>query len=66
MGVRRVHANATLTLEGRHRLIERCKSRPIAYVAAEVGISRACASKWVNRWRFFPGTPVEQVWGSRR
>ena len=22
-----------------------------AHVAAEMGISRACASKWVNRWR---------------
>lgn len=51
MGVRRVHANAPLTVEGRHRLIERCKTRPIAHVAAEMGISRACASKWVNRWR---------------
>ena len=31
--------------------MERCQSRPIAHVAAEMGISRACASKWVNRWR---------------
>jgi len=38
------HANAPLSVEGR-RLIERCKTRPIAYVAAEMGISRACASK---------------------
>lgn len=45
------HANAPLSLEGRRRLVERCKTRPIAHVAAEVGISRACASKWVNRWR---------------
>ncbi|MFF4082733.1 IS481 family transposase [Streptomyces sp. NPDC001777] len=45
------HANAPLSVEGRRRLIERCKSRPIAHVAAEMGISRACASKWVNRWR---------------
>jgi transposase len=45
------HRNAPLTVEGRHRLIERCRTRPIAHVAAEMGISRACASKWVNRWR---------------
>ncbi|SDS02496.1 leucine-zipper of insertion element IS481 [Brevibacterium sandarakinum] len=45
------HANAALSFEGRRRLIERCKTRPIAHVAAEMGISRACASKWVNRWR---------------
>lgn len=31
----------------------RCQSRPIAHVAAEMGISRACASKWVNRFRRF-------------
>ena len=47
------HRNAPLTLEGRRRLIERCRTRPIAYVAAEMGISRATASKWVNRYRSF-------------
>lgn len=45
------HRNAPLSLEGRRRLVARCQSRPIAHVAAEMGISRACASKWVNRWR---------------
>lgn len=45
------HANAPLSIEGRRRLVERCKTRPIAPVSAEMGISRACASKWVNRWR---------------
>ncbi|MES9535620.1 helix-turn-helix domain-containing protein, partial [Rhodococcus baikonurensis] len=45
------HRNAPLTVEGRRRLIERCQSRPIAHVAAEMGISRQCASKWVNRYR---------------
>lgn len=45
------HANAPLSIEGRRRLVERCKTRPIAHVAAEMGISRACASKWVNRYR---------------
>lgn len=46
-----MHTNAPLSVEGRRRLIERCRTRPIAHVAAEMGISRACASKWVNRWR---------------
>ena len=45
------HRNAPLSYEGRRRLVERCRRRPIAHVAAEMGISRACASKWVNRWR---------------
>ena len=45
------HRNAPLSFEGRRRLVERCQHRPIAHVAAEMGISRACASKWVNRWR---------------
>ena len=43
------HRNAPLTIEGRRRLVERCKNRPIAHVAAEMGISRTCASKWVKR-----------------
>ena len=45
------HRNAPLSPEGRRRLIERCRSRPIAHVAAEMGISRAYASTWVNRYR---------------
>lgn len=45
------HSNAPLNLEGRRRLVARCQTRPITHVAAEMGISRACASKWVNRWR---------------
>ena len=44
------HANAPLTPEGRYRLIERCAHRPIAHVAAEAGISRACLSKWKTRF----------------
>lgn len=47
------HANSPLTVEGRSRLIERCRPRPFAHVAAETGISRATASKWVNRYRQF-------------
>jgi len=45
------HRNAPLTIEGRRRLVERCQTRPIAHAAAEMGVSRACASKWVNRYR---------------
>jgi transposase InsO family protein len=47
------HRNAPLSVEGRRRLVLRCEIRPIAHVAAEMGISRACASKWVNRYRQF-------------
>jgi transposase InsO family protein len=47
------HSNAPLSAEGRRRLVARCQARPIAHVAAEMGISRACASKWVNRFRRF-------------
>jgi hypothetical protein len=46
-----VHRNAPLSIEGRRRPIERCRTRPIAHVAAEMDISRASASKWVNRCR---------------
>lgn len=45
------HRNAPLSLDGRRRLVTRYQTRPIAHVAAEMGISRQCASKWVNRWR---------------
>lgn len=45
------HRNSPLSFEGRRRLVQRCQTRPIAHVAAEMGISRACASKWVNRYR---------------
>lgn len=44
------HANAPLTPAGRLRLIERCRTRPIAHVAAEAGVSRACLSKWKSRY----------------
>ncbi|MCT1549001.1 IS481 family transposase [Brevibacterium casei] len=47
------HRNAPLSPEGRRRLVQRCQDRPIAHVAAQMGISRACASKWVNRYRRF-------------
>jgi transposase InsO family protein len=46
------HGNARLTVHGRRILVERVHSgRPVAHVAAEMGISRATAHKWVRRWR---------------
>lgn len=62
------HRNAPLSIEGRRRLVARCQTRPIAHVAAGVGISRQRASKWVNRWRRYgeaglldqPGVPRHQ------
>jgi transposase len=47
------HRNAPLSVEGRRRLVVRCQTRPIAHVATEMGVSRACASKWVNRYRTY-------------
>src|SRR5699024_8498632 len=31
--------------------VEGARTRPVPPVAAAMGISRACASRWVNRWR---------------
>ena len=45
------HRNAPLPVEGRRRLVQRCQTRPLSHVAAEMGISRACASKWMARYR---------------
>lgn len=46
-----MHANAPLTPTGRRILCQRIdKGRPIAHVAAEMGISRQTASKWWNRF----------------
>ena len=46
-----MHANSPLTVRGRMMLVERIGSgRPIAHVAAEMGISRKTATKW---WRRF-------------
>ena len=49
----RVNQNAPSTLEGRQQLVESYRNRPIAHVAAEMGISRASASKRVNLYRQF-------------
>jgi transposase InsO family protein len=47
-----VHGNARLTIHTRRLLIERIMAgRPVAHVAAEMGISRATAYKWWRRWR---------------
>jgi transposase InsO family protein len=46
------HRNARLTVHGRMLLVERVRSgRPVAHVAAELGISRATGYKWWRRWR---------------
>jgi transposase InsO family protein len=46
------HRNARLTVHGRMLLIERVSGgRPVAHVAAELGISRATGYKWWARWR---------------
>ncbi|MGC9411197.1 IS481 family transposase [Streptomyces sp. DZ1-3] len=46
------HRNARLTVHGRRLLIERVRTgRPVAHVAAEMGISRPTAHKWIGRWR---------------
>ncbi len=46
------HRNARLTVFGRRLLVDRvCSGRPVAHVAAEMGVSRATAYKWVRRWR---------------
>ncbi len=46
------HRNARLTVYGRRLLVERVRSgRPVSHVAAEMGVSRATAHKWLRRWR---------------
>ena len=45
------HRNARLTPAGRRLLCQRIEAgSPIAHVAAAMGISRQCASKWWHRW----------------
>ncbi|MFD7916910.1 leucine zipper domain-containing protein, partial [Streptomyces sp. NPDC059752] len=46
------HRNARLTVFGRRLLVERVVSgRPVAHVAAAMGISRATAHTWMRQWR---------------
>ena len=45
------HRNARLTVHGRKLLVQRVLSgRPLAHVAAEMGISRPTGHKWLTRW----------------
>ncbi|AFR50887.1 Transposase-like protein [Gordonia sp. KTR9] len=53
------HTNAPLSIKVRRRLVKRCQNRPIAHVAAEMGISGACVSKWVNRYRRYGETGLQ-------
>jgi len=47
-----VHANARLTPAGRKILVSRIESgRPVAHVAAEMGVSRKTADRWWRRWQ---------------
>ena len=46
-----MHANARLTPRGRMILVERIAGgRPVAHVAAEMGVSRKTADRWWKRW----------------
>jgi transposase InsO family protein len=46
-----VHRNAPMTARGRMIMIERIGSgRPLAHVAAEMGVSRKTADEWWRRW----------------
>ncbi|UTM39957.1 IS481 family transposase (plasmid) [Rhodococcus pyridinivorans] len=47
------HANARLNAHGRRLLVERVlgHGRPVAHVAKELGISRQCAHRWINRFK---------------
>ena len=46
-----MHGNAPMTPRGRMIMIERISAgRPIAHVAAEMGVSRKTADKWWRRW----------------
>ena len=46
-----MHANAPLTERGRMIMVERIAAgRPIAHVAAEMGVARKTATKWWRRW----------------
>jgi transposase len=46
------HANARLTFHGRCLLVRRVRmqGRPVAHVAADLGVSRQCAHRWVRRF----------------
>jgi transposase InsO family protein len=54
------HANARLNHHGRALLIARVigEGRPVSHVAKELGISRQCAHRWINRHRSQPDEPL--------
>ena len=46
-----MHRNAPMTARGRMIMIDRIASgRPVAHVAAEMGVSRKTADRWWRRW----------------
>lgn len=46
------HANARTTPHGRRLIVARHQQGwPTAHIAAAMGISRACATRWINRYR---------------
>lgn len=47
------HANARLTVFARQLLVDRIldAGRPVAHVAAELGVSRQCAHRWLRRFK---------------
>ena len=58
-----MHANARLTPVGRLTMVMRIEAgRPVAHVAAEMGISRPTAYKWWHRW----DEPEPRAWWTGR
>lgn len=46
------HTNARLTVHGRRLIVDRVAAgRPVAHIAAELGVSRQTAYRWVRRFR---------------
>ena len=47
------HRNARLTIHGRRVIIKRVLQQgcPRAHVAAEMGVSRQCVSRWIHRFQ---------------
>jgi transposase InsO family protein len=46
------HGNARLTVRGRRLIVDRVAAgRPVAHIAAELGVSRQTAYRWVKRFR---------------
>ena len=61
------HANARLTPAGRLILVQRIATgRPAAHVAAEMGVSRACAYKWWGWLRAWLGRSTRPALPSAR